>query len=477
MTVENWLHKVTYIGDGSTTTSFPFQFKLPSAEYLRVTRTLNGASTVVPQSSYVVTGVGHPGGGDIRLPGGIQAGERLELCRCLDLHQHVSLASSAAFYASVQEYVWDVLTMNDVQQQEEIDRCLKFGENSAVTMVTVVDPEDGKSVVWKLVNGEWTLVPTDGIPGPQGIQGIQGNKGDQGIQGAQGPQGVQGPQGPAGSIDNLPDMTSYAPKASPTFTGQIKGDYGTKDIPTFSFASSANTGVFSSSPGQVDISTNGVRTVHFAVNTVMFYTVGGNLMAAMCNNAGVWDLSVGGGMRIWNGLQAGSGSVVMAYDADGITVKSGSSNPTTTNIPDGRWLVWKNTTSGVTDLWCNDGGTIKRAVPTAIHRELIAYYESAVAVTDKQPIFRTPVARTLQRLDYYKDNAVAVSGTTTIVLYKNGVAAYTWSFSSLVNQTLANITTTPIAFAAGDRIEWGVTAAGATPPSNLTIIADFTEQP
>lgn len=112
-----------------------------------------------------------------------------------------------------------------------------------------------------------------------------------------------------------------------------------------------------------------------------------------------------------------------------------------------------------------------------VHRELVAYYETQIATSDKQPVIRCPVPRTLRRLDYYKDNAVANGGTTTIILYKNGVAAYTWTFSTaLANQTMTNITTTPITFAAGDVISWGVTAAGTT-LTNLSIVADFTESP
>jgi hypothetical protein len=111
-----------------------------------------------------------------------------------------------------------------------------------------------------------------------------------------------------------------------------------------------------------------------------------------------------------------------------------------------------------------------------IHREVVAYYESVIATTDKQPVLRMPVPRTLQRIDYYKDNAVANVGTTTIVLYKNGVAAYTWTISAaLANQAMTNITTTPISFAAGDVLSWGVTGIGSTPPSNLSIVCDFAE--
>jgi hypothetical protein len=76
------------------------------------------------------------------------------------------------------------------------------------------------------------------------------------------------------------------------------------------------------------------------------------------------------------------------------------------------------------------------------------------------------------------DNAITTAGTTTIILNKNGAPAYTWTISgALANQTMTNVTTTPISFAAGDFISWTVTAIGATPPSNLSVIADFTENP
>lgn len=39
--------------------------------------------------------------------------------------------------------------------------------------------------------------------------------------------------------------------------------------------------------------------------------------------------------------------------------KSGAADPTTADIPAGMNTVWKNTTSGVTRLWTNDGGTMK----------------------------------------------------------------------------------------------------------------------
>lgn len=40
------------------------------------------------------------------------------------------------------------------------------------------------------------------------------------------------------------------------------------------------------------------------------------------------------------------------------------SDPGVTGVPSGSWAVWKNTTSGVTRLWVNDGGVMKSVTLT-----------------------------------------------------------------------------------------------------------------
>lgn len=124
-------------------------------------------------------------------------------------------------------------------------------------------------------------------------------------------------------------------------------------------------------------------------------------------------------------------------------------------------------------------GNIKGGAANPAHRETVAYYEAVMATTDKQPVIRFGAARSLVALHYYKDNAVANVGTTTVQLFKNGSVVTTITLAAgLANQTLTAITpspTLPLAFAAGDLLRWNVSAVGATPPSNLSLIADFTE--
>lgn len=38
---------------------------------------------------------------------------------------------------------------------------------------------------------------------------------------------------------------------------------------------------------------------------------------------------------------------------------SQTTDPGTAGVPNGTWSVWKNTTSGLTKLWLNDGGVMK----------------------------------------------------------------------------------------------------------------------
>lgn len=38
---------------------------------------------------------------------------------------------------------------------------------------------------------------------------------------------------------------------------------------------------------------------------------------------------------------------------------SQTTDPGTAGVPSGTWSVWKNTTSGLTKLWLNDGGVMK----------------------------------------------------------------------------------------------------------------------
>ncbi len=45
--------------------------------------------------------------------------------------------------------------------------------------------------------------------------------------------------------------------------------------------------------------------------------------------------------------------------AMGLKNRTGTGVPTTTDIPNGSSMVWKNTSDGTVKMYCNDGGTLK----------------------------------------------------------------------------------------------------------------------
>lgn len=57
-------------------------------------------------------------------------------------------------------------------------------------------------------------------------------------------------------------------------------------------------------------------------------------------------------------------STVVTAHGEVLTIQSGAADPTGTDIPDGEFRVWKNTTSGVLKLWANDGGALKSVTLT-----------------------------------------------------------------------------------------------------------------
>jgi hypothetical protein len=47
-------------------------------------------------------------------------------------------------------------------------------------------------------------------------------------------------------------------------------------------------------------------------------------------------------------------------DTPGIKMRSGSADPTTSDLASGDYILWKNTTVPEVRLWLNDGGVMKK---------------------------------------------------------------------------------------------------------------------
>ncbi len=154
MTISSNDNKRLYDGDGSTAV-FDVPFKFLAANHIRaVLRDAAGVETVWTQGSqYTLTGAGQASGGTLTVitsptdytP---QSGQKLLIKRVVPLTQETDFPEGGVFPAAAAENAHDLGVMAAQQQQEELDRTITFAETSAVTGVTLPDPDAGKFVGW-----------------------------------------------------------------------------------------------------------------------------------------------------------------------------------------------------------------------------------------------------------------------------------------------------------------------------------------
>lgn len=133
MTVTTSTNKTQALGNGATT-SFPYSFRIYSASELVVTSTViaTGVDTIlVLNTNYTVTGAGSYNGGNVVCSVAPASGTRLTIRRVLSVEQETDLRNQGAYFAETHEDVFDRHTMVDQQQQEEINRSVKFPEADA----------------------------------------------------------------------------------------------------------------------------------------------------------------------------------------------------------------------------------------------------------------------------------------------------------------------------------------------------------
>lgn len=135
MTVSNTTAKVTRDGDGSTT-SFSFSpIVIYESSDLEVTKIeSDGTETTLAEgvgsTTYSVTVVAYPGTGTITYPasGGtpLAADESIVIRRVMPLEQETRFNNQGGYLPENVEKQFDKLVMIDIQQQEELDRAVKF---------------------------------------------------------------------------------------------------------------------------------------------------------------------------------------------------------------------------------------------------------------------------------------------------------------------------------------------------------------
>lgn len=158
MTVPSVLSRVQYNGNG-VTTAFTFASRVLDASHLTVITldTTNPLATPITKTlttDYTVSGVGGTSCA-INFLVAPATGILVTILRNVPLTQTTDYTDNDPFPAQSHEDALDKLTMIEQQQNDQIDRALKFPSTASVTLVPVLPaaPEDGYAIVWDGVLG------------------------------------------------------------------------------------------------------------------------------------------------------------------------------------------------------------------------------------------------------------------------------------------------------------------------------------
>lgn len=148
MTVSSIQSKTLYAGNGSTASfAIPFMF-LRDEDIELVLSSAQGETPLNPGSDYSLSGAGSQSGGlcTMAVPPG--QGEVLVIRRNPAMVQEVDYVENDAFPAATHEAALDKLTMICQALAERLDRTITFRVSSAVTGVSLPEPEPGRALAW-----------------------------------------------------------------------------------------------------------------------------------------------------------------------------------------------------------------------------------------------------------------------------------------------------------------------------------------
>lgn len=131
MTISSTTSRNDYVGNGSTSV-YSYTFKIFLDADLLVTKKnlSNVESTLVLNTDYTVSGATNSGGGSITLLGGnLTSGYTLTIRRVRPLTQLTDIRNQGSFFPEAHEDEFDMLTMVDQQQQDEIARSVTLPES------------------------------------------------------------------------------------------------------------------------------------------------------------------------------------------------------------------------------------------------------------------------------------------------------------------------------------------------------------
>lgn len=126
MSITTTTSRKQYTSTGGTEYPVDFYFAADSDLVVVVTDADGADTTLVLTTDYTVTGAGEPTGGTVTTNEAVTSGYIVTIRRVLAQTQATRLKTQGGWYPSVHEGMFDRLTMLVQQQQEEINRCLKY---------------------------------------------------------------------------------------------------------------------------------------------------------------------------------------------------------------------------------------------------------------------------------------------------------------------------------------------------------------
>jgi hypothetical protein len=158
MALSSLTNRNNYTGNGSLS-SYSYSYRIQDQTHLRVTvMDTNDVETLLTLTTdYTVSGVGGASGGSITLvnasqawltSGHLKSGYRITIRRVLPLKQNNDIRNSGDFFAATHEDEFDYLTMVDQQLQDQLDRTVQLPETTALSGLTLPEPEAGMVLQW-----------------------------------------------------------------------------------------------------------------------------------------------------------------------------------------------------------------------------------------------------------------------------------------------------------------------------------------
>lgn len=138
MTISTDLKRVQYNGNG-VTTAFTFASRVLDASHVKciVTNSLGVDTTLILNTDYTVAGVGGTSA-TINTTVAVASGSVLTISRNVPFTQTADYIPNSQFPAETHENALDKLTMIDQQQQDAVDRSLKFPETDPTSLVATL---------------------------------------------------------------------------------------------------------------------------------------------------------------------------------------------------------------------------------------------------------------------------------------------------------------------------------------------------